>query len=135
MKYRQLILLSVLMTTIGACLAQSTVIDDFKPASSNQPNKQYPQVNSERRVKAGITAPQAQKVQLDIGGKRYDLTKDEKGLWTVSYTHLRAHETVLDLVCRLLLEKKNKTQTQIIMIIYANSESTRVSYTKQSSNS
>ena len=28
--------------------------------------------------------------------------------WTtpVSYTHLRAHETVLDLVCRLLLEKK-----------------------------
>ena len=26
----------------------------------------------------------------------------------VSYTHLPAHETVLDLVCRLLLEKKNK---------------------------
>ena len=29
------------------------------------------------------------------------------GMWPVSYTHLRAHETVLDLVCRLLLEKKN----------------------------
>ena len=27
----------------------------------------------------------------------------------VSYTHLRAHETVLDLVCRLLLEKKMTT--------------------------
>ena len=27
----------------------------------------------------------------------------------VSYTHLRAHETVLDLVCRLLLEKKKKS--------------------------
>ena len=26
----------------------------------------------------------------------------------VSYTHLRAHETVLDIVCRLLLEKKNR---------------------------
>src|SRR5665811_344379 len=26
-------------------------------------------------------------------------------MWTVSYTHLRAHETVLDIVCRLLLEK------------------------------
>ena len=26
----------------------------------------------------------------------------------VSYTHLRAHETVLDLVCRLLLEKKKQ---------------------------
>ena len=29
----------------------------------------------------------------------------------VSYTHLRAHETVLDLVCRLLLEKKNNKIT------------------------
>ena len=27
---------------------------------------------------------------------------------SVSYTHLRAHETVLDLVCRLLLEKKTQ---------------------------
>ena len=33
---------------------------------------------------------------------------------TVSYTHLRAHETVLDLVCRLLLEKKKKTPTHHI---------------------
>ena len=31
----------------------------------------------------------------------------------VSYTHLRAHETVLDLVCRLLLEKKKKNTTAI----------------------
>ena len=37
-----------------------------------------------------------------IGGKRRVV------LQPVSYTHLRAHETVLDLVCRLLLEKKNK---------------------------
>ena len=29
----------------------------------------------------------------------------------VSYTHLRAHETVLDLVCRLLLEKKKTEYT------------------------
>ena len=31
----------------------------------------------------------------------------------VSYTHLRAHETVLDLVCRLLLEKKNNTKEAV----------------------
>ena len=30
-------------------------------------------------------------------------------IMAVSYTHLRAHETVLDLVCRLLLEKKKYT--------------------------
>ena len=32
----------------------------------------------------------------------------------VSYTHLRAHETVLDLVCRLLLEKKKNTTSLTI---------------------
>src|SRR5665648_1112966 len=31
-----------------------------------------------------------------------------QGLSAVSYTHLRAHETRHDLVCRLLLEKKKK---------------------------
>ena len=30
----------------------------------------------------------------------------------VSYTHLRAHETVLDLVCRLLLEKKKRKENK-----------------------
>ena len=34
------------------------------------------------------------------------------GISAVSYTHLRAHETVLDLVCRLLLEKKKQKQTR-----------------------
>ena len=36
----------------------------------------------------------------------------------VSYTHLRAHETVLDLVCRLLLVKKKKTKTKKHNITY-----------------
>ena len=35
--------------------------------------------------------------------KRFDV---RDGLGTVSYTHLRAHETGRNLVCRLLLEKK-----------------------------
>src|SRR5660398_313515 len=33
-----------------------------------------------------------------------------RGAGPVSYTHLRAHETKANLVCRLLLEKKKKTQ-------------------------
>ena len=33
----------------------------------------------------------------------------------VSYTHLRAHETVLDLVCRLLLEKKKTSKTETLI--------------------
>jgi len=59
-----------------------TSTDDYKPASTNQQGKQYPMVNGEGRVRASILAPQALKVQLDIGGKKYDLIKDEKGLWT-----------------------------------------------------
>ena len=35
---------------------------------------------------------------------------------TVSYTHLRAHETVLDLVCRLLLAQKKLTQTKYLIL-------------------
>jgi len=38
-----------------------------------------------------------------LQGKTYDLVGE--AYTPVSYTHLRAHETVLDLVCRLLLEK------------------------------
>src|SRR5660397_268612 len=34
----------------------------------------------------------------------------------VSYTHLRAHETKANLVCRLLLEKKKKNQTKFLLI-------------------
>jgi enterochelin esterase-like enzyme len=66
------------------CLAQvsPSAVNDFKPASTNQPGKQYPQVNSEGRVRAGISAPEAKKVQLDISAVKYDLTRDENGVWT-----------------------------------------------------
>ena len=57
-------------------------VEDFKPASSNQDNKQYPMVNSERMVRAQISAPDAKFVGLDIAGKIYTMTKDENGVWT-----------------------------------------------------
>ena len=58
------------------------VVEDFKPASTNQDNKQYPMVNSQRMVRAQITAPKATFVGLDIAGKIYEMTKDENGVWT-----------------------------------------------------
>ena len=36
----------------------------------------------------------------------------------VSYTHLRAHDTVLDLVCRLLLEQKTTYPRRINYIFH-----------------
>ena len=35
----------------------------------------------------------------------------------VSYTHLRAHETVLDIVCRLLLEKKKHKHLKDVLTV------------------
>jgi enterochelin esterase family protein len=61
--------------------AQTDVVEDFVPSSANQPGKDYPQVNSEGRVRVKISAPDAKYVQLDIGAVKYDLTKDEDGVW------------------------------------------------------
>ncbi|MGP8198770.1 MAG: alpha/beta hydrolase [Limisphaerales bacterium] len=55
--------------------------DDWKPATSNQQGKQHPQVNSERRVRARVIAPDAQSVKLDLGGVKYPLTKGDDGAW------------------------------------------------------
>mgnify|MGYP003380363345 CR=1 FL=1 len=41
-----------------------------------------------------------------VADAAFDVAAFLDGVKAVSYTHLRAHETVLDLVCRLLLEKK-----------------------------
>ena len=58
------------------------VVEDFKPATSNQENRQFPAVNSQRMVRAQIKAPDAKFVGLDIAGKIYQMTKDENGVWT-----------------------------------------------------
>ena len=58
------------------------IIEDFKPSSVNQPGKQFPQVNSQGSVRASILAPNASKVQLDIGGTKQDMVKDNNGVWT-----------------------------------------------------
>jgi len=58
------------------------MVNDFKPTVTTQTGKQYPQVNSEGRVRVSLAAPTAKLVQLDIGGKKYDLVKDTAGVWT-----------------------------------------------------
>ena len=55
-------------------------VEDFKPASSNQSGKQYPQVNSEGRARFRIVAPQAQSVRVPEWGG-ITLTKGEDGAW------------------------------------------------------
>ena len=84
---RHFIFFVILITSLlgSICLAQTkqeTIKEDFKPAETNQPGKEFPKVNSEGRVRASISAPEAHKVQLDISAAKYDLTKDSNGVWT-----------------------------------------------------
>jgi enterochelin esterase-like enzyme len=76
--------------TLAASMAQAPA-DDSRPASSNVLNAQYPRVHADNRVTFRLTAPNAQKVQLQPGGADnglgkgpIDMTRDEKGPWFIT---------------------------------------------------
>lgn len=68
MNYKRFIFFAATFLLGTSCFAQS---DGFKPSATNVAGKQYPQVNTDGRVRVSIAAPEANKVQLDIGGKKY----------------------------------------------------------------
>lgn len=53
-----------------------------KKAPLNVRNALYPRLLSDNRMEFKINAPNAKKVQIDLG-KKYDLTKNENGEWTI----------------------------------------------------
>ena len=57
-----------MVAAFTAVTASAQVTEDFKPATTNQEGRQYPMVNSQRMVRAQISAPEATSVKLDIGG-------------------------------------------------------------------
>ncbi|MBS1858499.1 MAG: esterase [Acidobacteria bacterium] len=67
-------------------LDKTPPLEDFKPselnAMINGQIRPYPEVNSERRVRTQLRAPDARSVHLDIGGVRYPMTKAADGMWT-----------------------------------------------------
>jgi enterochelin esterase-like enzyme len=74
--------------TSFVCQAQTTqtsVAEDFKPSSYNQPGQEYPQVNSQGYVRFRVKAPKADsvKVSLGLGGRGgTKLAKGEDGFFT-----------------------------------------------------
>ena len=57
--------------------------DDFKPATSNVLDAQYPKVDSKSRVEIKFKAPDASKVKLNFwSGPKADMEKDADGNWT-----------------------------------------------------
>jgi len=53
------------------------------PAATNIRNAAYPQITADSRVMFSTKAPDAKKVQVDLG-KKYDMVKDTAGIWTVT---------------------------------------------------
>lgn len=85
MKVRPVIIFSFAVLTAGACVAQSNIMEDFKPSTLNQPGQEYPQVNSQGYVRFRIVAPYADsiKVSLGLGGRGGTrLTKTGDSIWT-----------------------------------------------------
>ena len=85
------ILFSVMMLAALSAAAQQRnnivpsfegAVEDFKPNITNQLGRQYPMVNSQGAVRAQLRAPQANAVRLDIGGRKYEMVKDDQGVWT-----------------------------------------------------
>lgn len=81
MKIKTLSVLALMAGSLAVPGQTNEPADDWKAATSNQGGKQYPQVNSEGRVRARVVASQAQSVSLDLGGVKYPLTKGEDNAW------------------------------------------------------
>ncbi|MNQ54351.1 Carbohydrate acetyl esterase/feruloyl esterase precursor [compost metagenome] len=58
-----------------------TILGETAP--TNIRNAKYPQILPDNRVVFKVNAPAASKVQIDLG-KKYDMTRDSDGLWTVT---------------------------------------------------
>jgi enterochelin esterase-like enzyme len=54
--------------------------DDFKPSPTNQPGKEFPQVNSQRRIKFRIVAPEAKSVGTTFRDST-DFVRGDDGAW------------------------------------------------------
>ncbi len=70
--------------SLPASNAPEGITDDFQPASTNQPGRDYPQVNSQGRVKFRIVAPEAKSVGVTFRDST-EFVKGEDGAW-IGYT-------------------------------------------------
>lgn len=76
--------------TLSACIWLSALASaaavpvEGTPASTNIPEAAYPCVNEKSQATFRLHAPSASDVKLDICGKKYDMTRDADGNWSVT---------------------------------------------------
>ncbi len=63
--------------------ASSMMAQNMRPVT-NLRNGQFPQVTADHRGVFQLRAPEAKEVLVDIGGKKYAMTKDERGVWSAT---------------------------------------------------
>jgi enterochelin esterase-like enzyme len=74
----------------GTCWAQmgktavlpASAAGTVHPSAYNFPYAQYPRIEADNRVTFQLKAPDAQKVQVSIANKPFDMVKGEDGVWT-----------------------------------------------------
>lgn len=67
----------------NVCLAQAS--GDFRPASSNVWDAQYPRIDAAGRVQVRVKAPEASKVRVNFwNGPKLDMQKQPDGFWSVT---------------------------------------------------
>ena len=80
MKHYLLILMIIAQASLF-CLGQEN--QKSVPATSNVAGAEYPKIQTDLSVIFRVKAPDAKKVQIDLG-KLYDMTKDDQGVWSVT---------------------------------------------------
>lgn len=62
-------------------VAAQDVMSFTKLAPTTIKGNKFPRIDDQRRAYFQLEAPQAQRVQIDISGKKYDMVRDDKGWW------------------------------------------------------
>ena len=90
MKHLSIALLTLLVASTssfaqpqGGFRRESFPEGSYSPVTNINRNS-YPRVLADNSVMFRVQAPQAQTVQIDLGGTKYDMTKAEGGQWTVT---------------------------------------------------
>jgi enterochelin esterase-like enzyme len=84
--YRKVIGHIAVLSVMCLCFTEEVnaqLIENSKPAATNISKTGCPCILEDLRVVFNVKAPEATKVQIDLG-KLYDMTKDEQGNWTVT---------------------------------------------------
>ena len=85
----------VILLAVSCCFGQGP--GDFRPATSNVVDSQYPKVDSNSRVQVRFKAPDATKVKLNFwSGPKVDMEKQADGFcrqWLPGFTTTRSSWT------------------------------------------